>query len=56
MSEIKKTVIALGYFDGAHAGHRAVISAAKDLAVKLNAALTVFTFRGNLRQGRLFDG
>lgn len=49
MSEIKKTVIALGYFDGAHAGHRAVISAAKDLAVKLNAALIVFTFRGNLR-------
>ena len=49
MSEIKKTVIALGYFDGAHAGHRAVIYAAKDLAVKLNAALTVFTFRGNLR-------
>lgn len=49
MSEIKKTVLALGYFDGAHAGHRAVISAAKDLAIKLNAALTVFTFHGNLR-------
>lgn len=49
MSEIKKTVIALGYFDGAHEGHRAVITAAKTLAKKLNATLTVFTFHGNLR-------
>lgn len=45
----KKTVLALGYFDGVHRGHRTVIERAKRLAKELDATLTVFTFEGNLR-------
>ena len=43
------TVVALGYFDSVHLGHRRVIESAKKLAEELNASLTVFTFGGNLR-------
>lgn len=50
MSDNKvKTVLALGYFDSVHLGHRAVISRAKRLAEEVGAKLTVFTFKGNLR-------
>lgn len=50
MSDKKaKTVIALGYFDSVHNGHRKVILTAKKQAEKLNATLTVFTFGGNLK-------
>ena len=45
----KGVVIALGYFDSLHIGHREVIKRAKKLAEKLNAHLVVFTFAGNLR-------
>lgn len=45
----KKTVIALGYFDSVHLGHRAVIGEARALADSLNASLVVFTFDGNLK-------
>ncbi|MBO4251549.1 MAG: riboflavin biosynthesis protein RibF [Clostridia bacterium] len=43
------TVVALGYFDSVHLGHRKVIEAAKTLADELSASVTVFTFGGNLR-------
>ena len=43
------TVLALGYFDSVHLGHRKVIEAAKSLAKELSATTTVFTFGGNLR-------
>lgn len=43
------TVVALGYFDSVHLGHRKVIEEAKALAAELNVSVTVFTFGGNLR-------
>ena len=43
------TVVALGYFDSVHVGHRKVIEEAKSLAKELGASVTVFTFSGNLR-------
>lgn len=43
------TVLALGYFDSVHLGHRKVIETAKSLANELSATTTVFTFGGNLR-------
>lgn len=43
------TVVALGYFDSVHLGHRRVIETAKSLAKELSATTTVFTFGGNLR-------
>ena len=45
----KKTVIALGYFDSLHIGHRAVISGAIKHAKKTQATTTVFTFDGNVK-------
>ncbi len=49
MSDNKKTVIALGYFDSVHIGHRKVISEAVSLAESLGAQTVVFTFSGNLK-------
>lgn len=43
------TVVALGYFDSVHLGHRKVIETAKSLAEELGVKVTVFTFGGNLR-------
>lgn len=43
------TVLALGYFDSVHVGHRKVIQKAKEYAVLHGAMLTVVTFGGNLR-------
>ena len=45
----KTVVIALGYFDSVHIGHRAVIGKAKRLAEKTGCEAAVFTFRGNLK-------
>lgn len=42
-------VVALGYFDSVHLGHRKVIEEAKALAEQLSASVVVFTFSGNLR-------
>ncbi len=42
-------VLALGYFDSVHIGHREVIRRAKQQAEKFNNKLVVFTFAGNLR-------
>ena len=49
MSDKKKTVIALGYFDSVHKGHRLVIDIARRYANEHGATLTVFTFKGNLK-------
>ena len=51
----RKTVIALGYFDGVHKGHNAVLTIAKDRAERENSRAAVFTFGGNLR-GTLSGG
>ena len=45
----EKTVIALGYFDSVHLGHRKVIEKARRYAKEQGASLTVFTFKGNLK-------
>ena len=45
----QKIVIALGYFDCVHKGHKQVIQRACSLANNLNAKPIVFTFKGNLR-------
>ena len=39
-----KIVLALGFFDGVHRGHQAVILAAKEQAKRLSAKLAVMTF------------
>jgi riboflavin kinase/FMN adenylyltransferase len=44
MTICEKTVVALGSFDGCHAGHLAVINGAKKLAVKKGAKTLVYTF------------
>lgn len=50
MSDSKqKVVIALGYFDCVHKGHKKVIEKACSLAKSTGAKSVVFTFRGNLR-------
>ncbi|NEU29328.1 bifunctional riboflavin kinase/FAD synthetase [bacterium LRH843] len=40
----KSTVIALGYFDGVHAGHQKVMRTAKRIAEKLGTTVSVMTF------------
>ena len=40
----KKTAVALGYFDGVHAGHRKLLSTAKQVATEKGLLFTVFTF------------
>jgi riboflavin kinase/FMN adenylyltransferase len=55
----KGCVLALGFFDGVHIAHRNLISRAKDIAVKNNLQLGIFTFKsdGNIKSGseRLYD-
>lgn len=43
-------VLAIGYFDGVHRGHRAVIEQAKQLATKLDAVPAVMTFHPHPRE------
>lgn len=43
-------IIALGFFDSVHKGHRKVISEAKTQAEKSGAELVVFTFKDNLKE------
>ena len=45
----KKTVIALGYFDSVHKGHRLVMETARRFAKQNDADFVVFTFGGNLK-------
>nr|MBO4518306.1 riboflavin biosynthesis protein RibF [Clostridia bacterium] len=47
--DLTPTVVALGYFDSVHLGHRKVIESAMALAKELSAKTTVLTFDGNLR-------
>ena len=51
MSEKVKesVVIALGYFDSVHLGHKRVIERARLKAEELGAKTVVFTFKGNLK-------
>mgnify|MGYP003571392248 CR=1 FL=1 len=44
-----KTVLALGYFDGVHSGHKAVIERAVAEAEKIGGKAVIVTFSGNLR-------
>lgn len=52
-AEAKGAAVALGAFDGVHAGHRAVIAAAAEAARRLDASLGVVTFDPHPR--RWFD-
>ena len=45
----KRAVLALGFFDGVHVGHKKVISLAKNMAQSENATLVAVTFNGNLK-------
>ena len=47
--EKNSVVLALGYFDCVHLGHKEVILKAKLLSKQLNCKTVVFTFDGNLR-------
>ena len=40
----ERTAVALGYFDGVHAGHRALLATAKQAAAEKGLLFTVFTF------------
>ena len=42
--KVEKTVIALGFFDGVHRGHGALLRKAAERAAELDAAPAVFTF------------
>ena len=44
-----KAVVALGYFDSVHEGHRAIIESAKEYAERKNATPVIVTFDGNLK-------
>ena len=37
-------VVAIGFFDGVHLGHRHLISEARAIAKKISAPLGIFTF------------
>ena len=43
MTDIKR-VVALGFFDGVHLGHQALMKIARERAVALNAEPAVITF------------
>ena len=46
----KKTIYALGYFDGVHSGHQALLNACSDLAKCHNCRCGAVTFSGHPRQ------
>ncbi len=47
---LDKVVVALGFFDSVHIGHRSVIKSARKIADSNNAKLVVISFSGNLRK------
>ena len=40
----ESTAVALGFFDGVHAGHKRLLRTARELAKQMNLTFTVFTF------------
>ncbi|MBE6645677.1 MAG: riboflavin biosynthesis protein RibF [Ruminococcaceae bacterium] len=44
----QKTVVALGFFDGVHEGHRRLLATARDAAEKNGLRFTVFTFESKV--------
>ena len=46
MENTEKTAAALGFFDGVHMGHRAVLRAACDAGIRLGVTPAAFTFEG----------
>ena len=48
-NKVSPTVIALGFFDSVHSGHKKVISTARKIADENGLSLTVFTFLGNVK-------
>lgn len=48
-NKLSPTVIALGFFDSVHSGHKKVIQSAREIADKNGLTLTVFTFLGNVK-------
>ena len=48
-NKVSPTVIALGFFDSVHSGHKKVIHSAREIADKKGLTLTVFTFLGNVK-------
>lgn len=44
----EKTAVALGYFDGVHAGHRQLLATAKRVAKERGLLFTVFTFSAEM--------
>lgn len=44
MEESKRNVIALGFFDGVHLGHQALLRRAEERAMELGMTPAVFTF------------
>jgi riboflavin kinase / FMN adenylyltransferase len=47
---LKNLALAIGYFDGVHRGHQAVLCSAKDFAEKLNLVSAVMTFDPHPRE------
>lgn len=47
-------VLMLGYFDGMHVGHRALLRAAMDCAAKDNLKVGVMTFYGGKKGGQIY--
>ena len=45
LKEIPNLSLALGFFDGVHLGHQAVISCAVDFAKEINSKSAVITFK-----------
>ena len=56
---ISPSVLALGFFDGVHIGHRELLARAKKRATELGVPFGVFTFSsdGKIKEGtkRLYD-
>ena len=48
-NERRKSVLAIGNFDGVHRGHQALLKTAKDIAVAQNVPLAVLTFEPHPR-------
>ena len=50
-----RCVLLLGYFDGMHVGHRALVAAAKQIAAEVGCALGITTFYDAKNGGQIYD-